>query len=61
MQLCQRLGGEIVSCDSMQVYKGLPIGTAQPTAEELAAAIDVGKAESLPVNYLEGVAEQLDV
>ena len=28
---------------------------------ELAAAIDVGKAESLPVNYLEGVAEQLDV
>ena len=38
IQLCQRLGGEIVSCDSMQVYKGLPIGTAQPTAEELAAA-----------------------
>ena len=35
IQLCQRLGGEIVSCDSMQVYKGLPIGTAQPTAEEL--------------------------
>ena len=30
IQLCQRLGGEIVSCDSMQVYKGLPIGTAQP-------------------------------
>ena len=29
--------------------------------DELAAAIDVGKAESLPVNYLEGVAEQLDV
>jgi len=21
IQLCQRLGGEIVSCDSMQVYK----------------------------------------
>lgn len=29
--LCQRLGGEVVSCDSMQVYRGLPIGTAQPT------------------------------
>ena len=28
---------------------------------ELAAAIDMGKAETLPVNYLEGVAEQLDV
>lgn len=38
IQLCQRLGGEIVSCDSMQVYRGLPIGTAQPTQEELAAA-----------------------
>ena len=36
--LCQRLGGEVVSCDSMQVYRGLPIGTAQPTPEELAAA-----------------------
>ena len=33
--LCQRLGGEVVSCDSMQVYRGLPIGTAQPTPEEL--------------------------
>lgn len=36
--LCQHLGGEVVSCDSMQVYRGLPIGTAQPTPEELAAA-----------------------
>lgn len=36
--LCKRLGGEVVSCDSMQIYQGLPIGTAQPTPEELAAA-----------------------
>ena len=36
--LCRRLNGEIVSCDSMQIYQGLPIGTAQPTPEELAAA-----------------------
>mgnify|MGYP001036723754 CR=1 FL=1 len=36
--LAKRFAGEIVSCDSMQVYKGLPIGTAQPTAEELAQA-----------------------
>lgn len=34
--LARRFGGEIVSCDSMQIYRGLPIGTAQPTAEELA-------------------------
>lgn len=36
--LAGKLGGEIVSCDSMQVYRGLPIGTAQPTPEELAEA-----------------------
>lgn len=36
--LAQKFNGEIVSCDSMQVYRGLPIGTAQPTPEELALA-----------------------
>ena len=36
--LARRLHGEIVSCDSMQIYKGMDIGTAKPTAEELAAA-----------------------
>ena len=30
----EKLGGEIISCDSMQFYKDLPIGTAQPTMEE---------------------------
>ena len=30
----ERLGGEIISCDSMQFYKDLPIGTAQPSPEE---------------------------
>lgn len=32
--LARALSGEIVSCDSMQVYKGLEIGTAQPDEEE---------------------------
>jgi len=36
--LAQKFNGEIVSCDSMQFYRGLPIGTAQPTPEELALA-----------------------
>lgn len=36
--LARRFGGEIVSCDSMQIYKGLPIGTAQPEKEELSQA-----------------------
>ncbi len=36
--LARELNGEVVSCDSMQVYKGLPIGTAQPDEEELSQA-----------------------
>ncbi len=34
--LAKALGGEIVSCDSMQVYKRMDIGTAKPTIEEMA-------------------------
>lgn len=35
--LCRRFGGEIVSVDSMQVYRGLDRGTAKPDAESLRA------------------------
>ena len=38
LRLAEACGGEIVSCDSMQIYRGLPIGTAQPSAEDLARA-----------------------
>ncbi len=34
--LAERLGGEIIACDSMQIYRDMNIGTAKPTAEELA-------------------------
>ena len=34
LKLCQMTGGELVSCDSMQIYRGLDIGTAKPTVEE---------------------------
>lgn len=34
IMLAKRFSGEIVSCDSMQIYKGIPVGTAQPTREE---------------------------
>lgn len=34
LKWAQERGGEIVSIDSMQVYRGLEIGTAQPTPEE---------------------------
>ena len=36
MRVAERLGGEIVSADSRQVYRYLSIGTAKPTAEERA-------------------------
>lgn len=36
LALAGRFGGEIVSCDSVAVYKGMELGTAKPTAEERA-------------------------
>ena len=34
LRLAEEFGGEIVSADSRQIYRGLDIGTAKPTAEE---------------------------
>ena len=36
LALGERFGGEIVSCDSVAVYRGMDLGTAKPTAEERA-------------------------
>jgi tRNA dimethylallyltransferase len=36
LRLAEALDGEIVSCDSVCVYRGLEIGSAKPTAEERA-------------------------
>lgn len=36
-ELCKRFDGEVISADSMQVYRRMNIGTAKPTADELAA------------------------
>ena len=33
--LAQRLNGEVISADSMQIYEGLDIATAKPTREEM--------------------------
>ncbi len=35
MELARHYGCPIISTDSRQIYKGIPIGTAQPTQEEL--------------------------
>ena len=36
IHLSQKLGGEVISCDSRQVYKGLDIGTGKATKKEMA-------------------------
>ncbi|MCC6240469.1 MAG: tRNA (adenosine(37)-N6)-dimethylallyltransferase MiaA [Phycisphaerales bacterium] len=36
LELAQRLGGELLSVDSMQVYRGMDIGTAKPSRSEQA-------------------------
>lgn len=33
--LCKKLGGEVVSADSMQIYKAMDVGTAKPTPDEM--------------------------
>lgn len=39
IELSKSLGGEIVSADSMQIYKYMDIGTAKPTEEEQKEAV----------------------
>jgi len=38
IDVAKKVNGEIIGLDSRQIYKGMAIGTAQPTVEELAAA-----------------------
>ena len=37
LELAKRFHGEIICCDSMQIYKQMNIGTAKPTKEEMAS------------------------
>ena len=34
VKLAQEVGGEIINCDSVQIYRGIQIATAKPTEEE---------------------------
>ena len=49
LELAKELNGEVVSCDSMYVYKRMNIGTAKPTLEEMQGIphhmIDVAEAD----------------
>lgn len=35
IELAKKINGEIISCDSMQIYKEMDIGTAKPTKQEM--------------------------
>ena len=35
VEICLKTGGEVISADSMQVYRGMRIGTAQPAPGEM--------------------------
>ena len=35
IELAKQINGEIISADSMQIYKDMDIGTAKPTVEEM--------------------------
>ena len=39
VELAKELNGEVVSCDSMYVYKRMDIGTAKPTKEEMGGIV----------------------
>jgi tRNA dimethylallyltransferase len=39
IRLCSDFGGEIISADSRQIYRGMDIGTAKPTLDERSAAV----------------------
>ncbi len=38
VEVAERIGGEVVSADSVQIYRGFDVGSGKPTAEELARA-----------------------
>ena len=35
VELCRKIGGEVVSADSMQIYRGMDVLSAKPTREEM--------------------------
>ena len=73
IRLAEHYRVPIISTDSRQFYRGLPIGTAQPTAEELARAehhfiasheltdeINCGRYEVMALERLEGLFREHD-
>lgn len=66
VELALRHGGEVVSADSMQIYRAMDIGTAKPTAEEMRGVphhmldvADPGEDYSV-ARYVAAAAERVD-
>ena len=66
VELARRVGGEVVSCDSMQIYRHMDIGTAKPTPEEMCGVphhmLDVADPEEnySAARYVEQAAGAVD-
>ena len=71
IDVAKKVNGEIIGLDSRQIYKGMAVGTAQPTFEELAAAphhligvkdpdsvISAGKYAKLVLNLVKDISER---
>ena len=71
IDVAKKVNGEIIGLDSRQIYKGMAIGTAQPTIEELAAVphhligvkdtdsvISAGKYAKLVLNLVKDISER---
>ena len=59
VELARRIGAEIISMDSMALYRGMDIGTAKPTAAER-AAVPHHLIDMLPPDQECSVAQYLD-
>lgn len=59
VRIAQKLGGEIVSADSMQIYKGMDIASAKPTEEEM-GGIPHHMMNFLPANKAFSVADYVE-
>jgi len=60
IELAKAVGGEIVSADSMQIYRGMDIATAKPTPEDL-AEVPHHLIGFLPVDQSFSVADYADL
>ena len=71
INVAKKVDGEIIGLDSRQIYKGMAVGTAQPTVEELAAAphhligvkdpdspISAGKYAKLVLHLVKDISER---